>query len=35
MRIIKQLRHPNIAQLFQIMETKAKIYFVMENVSGG
>jgi len=34
-RIFKKLRHPNIAQLFQFIETNSKIYFIMENVSGG
>ena len=28
-RIFKKLRHPNIAQLFQLIETNSKIYFVM------
>lgn len=29
------MRHPNIVQLFEVMATKAKIYFVMEYVRGG
>lgn len=35
MRILKKIRHPNIAQLLQIMETNSRIYFVMELVEGG
>lgn len=35
MRIIKKLRHPNIVQLLQIMETNSKIYLIMESVLGG
>jgi 5'-AMP-activated protein kinase catalytic alpha subunit len=31
-RIFKKLRHPNIAQLFQMIENNSKIYFIMENV---
>ena len=35
MRIIKKIRHPNIVQLLQIIETNQKLYFVMEHVKGG
>lgn len=33
--ILRRVRHPNIVQLFEVMATKAKIYFVMEFVRGG
>ncbi|KAM7254847.1 hypothetical protein ACFE04_020088 [Oxalis oulophora] len=33
--ILPRVRHPNIVQLFEVMATKAKIYFVMEYVRGG
>ncbi|KAF6176046.1 hypothetical protein GIB67_000140 [Kingdonia uniflora] len=33
--ILRRVRHPNIVQLFEVMATKAKIYFVMELVKGG
>ncbi|KAJ0836699.1 putative protein kinase CAMK-CAMKL-CHK1 family [Helianthus annuus] len=33
--ILRRVRHPNIVQLFEVMATKAKIFFVMEYVKGG
>ncbi|ONK69040.1 uncharacterized protein A4U43_C05F18660 [Asparagus officinalis] len=33
--ILRRVRHPNIVQLFEVMATKTKIYFVMEFVRGG
>nr|AFK41470.1 unknown [Lotus japonicus] len=33
--ILRRVRHPNIVQLFEVMVTKTKIYFVMEYVRGG
>ncbi|KAK8692560.1 hypothetical protein V6N13_076017 [Hibiscus sabdariffa] len=33
--ILRRVRHPNIVQLFEVMATKTKIYFVMEYVHGG
>ncbi|KAF8413732.1 hypothetical protein HHK36_001725 [Tetracentron sinense] len=33
--ILRRVKHPNIVQLFEVMATKAKIYFVMEYVRGG
>ncbi|XP_065877976.1 CBL-interacting serine/threonine-protein kinase 12-like [Euphorbia lathyris] len=33
--ILRRVRHPNIVELFEVMATKAKIYFVMEYVRGG
>lgn len=33
--ILRRVRHPNIVQLFEVMATKSKIYFVMEFVHGG
>ena len=35
MGIVRKLRHPNIVQLLQLIETNTKIYFIMESVSGG
>jgi 5'-AMP-activated protein kinase, catalytic alpha subunit len=35
MQLIKKLRHPNVIQLLQVLENNAKIFFVMEHVSGG
>lgn len=32
---LRRLRHPNIVQIFEVMASKAKIYIVMEYVSGG
>ncbi|BAT03218.1 Os07g0678600, partial [Oryza sativa Japonica Group] len=29
------VRHPNIVQLYEVMATKTKIYFVLEHVKGG
>lgn len=33
--IMRQLHHPYIVKLFEVLATKAKIYFVMEFVKGG
>ncbi|XP_077252240.1 CBL-interacting protein kinase 19 [Tasmannia lanceolata] len=33
--VLRRVRHPNIVHLFEVMATKAKIYFVMEYVRGG
>nr|XP_043622184.1 CBL-interacting serine/threonine-protein kinase 12-like [Erigeron canadensis] len=33
--ILRRVRHPNIVQLYEVMATKTKIYFVMEYVTGG
>ncbi|KAF9587717.1 hypothetical protein IFM89_004694 [Coptis chinensis] len=33
--ILRRVRHPNIVQLFEVMGSKTKIYFVMEYVKGG
>ncbi|CAK8566055.1 unnamed protein product [Lathyrus sativus] len=33
--VMKLARHPNIIQLFEVMATKTKIYFVMEYAKGG
>uniref|UniRef100_A0A7N0U2N9 non-specific serine/threonine protein kinase n=1 Tax=Kalanchoe fedtschenkoi TaxID=63787 RepID=A0A7N0U2N9_KALFE len=32
---LRRVRHPNIVQLFEVMATRTKIYFVMEYVKGG
>ncbi|KAI5434909.1 CBL-interacting serine/threonine-protein kinase 10, variant 2 [Lathyrus oleraceus] len=33
--IMKLVKHPNIIQLFEVMATKSKIYFVLEYARGG
>lgn len=33
--VMRLVRHPNIVQLFEVMASKTKIYFVMEYVKGG
>lgn len=33
--IMRMVRHPNILQLFEVMATKHKIYFVLEYAKGG
>ncbi|KAL3820269.1 hypothetical protein ACJIZ3_006174 [Penstemon smallii] len=33
--IFRRVRHPNIVQLFEVMATKSKIFFIMEYVKGG
>ncbi|KAI3842790.1 hypothetical protein MKW92_002185 [Papaver armeniacum] len=33
--IMRQLHHPYIVKLFEVLATKSKIYFVMEFVKGG
>ncbi|XP_047980423.1 CBL-interacting protein kinase 2-like [Salvia hispanica] len=33
--VMKRVRHPNVVQLYEVMATKAKIYFVMEFARGG
>lgn len=33
--VMRLVRHPNIVQLYEVMASKTKIYFVMEYVKGG
>ncbi|KAK1276855.1 CBL-interacting protein kinase 5 [Acorus gramineus] len=33
--VMRLVRHPNIVQLYEVMASKSKIYFVMECVKGG
>ena len=33
--ILKMIRHPNIIQLFEIIETPKQLFLIMEFVSGG
>ncbi|CAL4914288.1 unnamed protein product [Urochloa decumbens] len=33
--VMKLVKHPNIVQLYEVMATKTKIYFVLEYVKGG
>lgn len=33
--VMKLVRHPNIVQLYEVLATKTKIYFILEYVKGG
>ncbi|KAK3218970.1 hypothetical protein Dsin_012940 [Dipteronia sinensis] len=33
--VMKIVRHPNVLQLYEVMATKSKIYFIMEYAKGG
>lgn len=33
--VMRLVRHPNILQLYEVMATKTKIYFVLEYAKGG
>ncbi|KAL9659768.1 hypothetical protein QQ045_024577 [Rhodiola kirilowii] len=33
--VMKLLKHPNVLQLFEVMATKSKIYYIMEYAKGG
>ena len=35
LHILKQLRHPNLIQLYEIIETQTTLYLIMEMASGG
>lgn len=34
-KILKMIRHPNIIQLYEIIETPRQLYLIMEYASGG
>ena len=34
-KILKQLHHPNVVQIYEIIETEQDLYLVMEFVQGG
>ena len=34
-KILKQLHHPNVVQIYEIIETEKDLYLVMEYASGG
>ena len=34
-KILKQLHHPNVVQIYEIIETEKDLYLVMEFASGG
>ena len=33
--ILRKIRHPNVIQLFEIIESEQKIYLIMEFAAGG
>ncbi|MCL7034285.1 hypothetical protein MKW94_029140, partial [Papaver nudicaule] len=33
--VMKRIKHPNVVELYEVMASKTKIYFVMEYVKGG
>jgi pentatricopeptide repeat domain-containing protein 1 len=33
--IMKLINHPNVVQLYEVLASKAKIYIVLEFISGG
>lgn len=33
--VMRLVKHPNIVQLYEVMASKSKVYFVMEHVKGG
>ena len=34
-KILKRIKHPNIVQLYEIVENETEIYLIMEYCSGG
>jgi len=34
-KILKQVHHPNVVQLYEIIETEKELYLIMEFVYGG
>ena len=34
-KILKKVRHPNVIQLYEIIETEKELYMIMEYCSGG
>ena len=34
-KILKQLHHPNVVQIYEIIETEQDLYLVMEYAQGG
>ena len=35
MKILKSIRHPNIIKLYEIIETTARVFLIMEYACGG
>jgi 5'-AMP-activated protein kinase, catalytic alpha subunit len=34
-KILKKVRHPNVIQLYEIIETEKELYMIMEYCNGG
>ena len=34
-KILKKVRHPNVIQLYEIIETEKELYMIMEYANGG
>jgi 5'-AMP-activated protein kinase, catalytic alpha subunit len=34
-KILKKVRHPNVIQLYEIIETDKELFMIMENANGG
>ena len=34
-KILKKVRHPNVIQLYEIIETEKELFMIMEHANGG